>query len=62
MPTWARIWILCTGLVCFVALYAVANVIKYMWRWKEKGGADDLKKARWYLDYLIKEVEKPHVR
>ena len=25
---WARMWILCTGLVCFVALYAVARVIK----------------------------------
>lgn len=61
MPTWARMWILCTGLVCFESV-CTANVIKYMWRWKEKGGADDLKKARWYLDYLIKEVEKPHVR
>ena len=26
---WARIWILCTGLVCFVALYAVAREIKH---------------------------------
>jgi len=30
-----------------------ANSIKYLWRWKQKGGVDDLKKAKWYLDKLI---------
>ena len=35
-----------------------ANVIKYLWRWKFKNGLEDLKKAKWYLDYLIKEVSK----
>lgn len=30
-----------------------ANAIKYLWRWKQKGGAEDLRKARWYLDKLI---------
>lgn len=34
-----------------------ANAIKYLWRWKHKGGADDLKKARWYIDRLIEVVE-----
>lgn len=34
-----------------------ANAIKYLWRWKLKNGAEDLKKARWYLDRLIKHVE-----
>jgi len=29
------------------------NVIKYLWRWREKNGLEDLKKARWYLDRLI---------
>ena len=33
------------------------NVIKYMWRWKKKNGVEDLKKAKWYLEHLIKEVE-----
>ncbi len=33
--------------------YHIANVIKYCWRWKFKGGVEDLKKARWYLDRLI---------
>lgn len=32
------------------------NVVKYIARWKEKGGIEDLKKARHYLDKLI-EVE-----
>lgn len=30
-----------------------ANAIKYLWRWKLKNGAEDLRKARWYLDRLI---------
>lgn len=35
-----------------------ANVIKYIWRWKFKNGLEDLKKAKWYLDRLIKELEE----
>ena len=38
--------------------YFEGNVIKYVSRWREKGGIDDLKKARHYLDKLI-ELEKP---
>lgn len=34
------------------------NVLKYMCRWKKKNGLEDLKKARWYLDRLIENVEK----
>lgn len=34
-----------------------ANVLKYIWRWKRKNGLEDLKKARWYLDKLIKKLE-----
>lgn len=33
-----------------------ANVIRYVWRYEEKNGAEDLRKARWYLERLIKEV------
>jgi len=32
------------------------NAIKYLTRWREKGGIEDLKKARHYIDKLI-EVE-----
>lgn len=34
------------------------NIIKYVWRYKEKNGIEDLKKAKVYLDKLISEVEK----
>jgi len=30
-----------------------ANVIKYISRYRNKNGLEDLKKARWYLDRLI---------
>lgn len=35
-----------------------ANAIKYLWRWKEKGGVEDLEKSKWYIDRLIKKMEK----
>ncbi len=33
------------------------NAIKYICRWRDKGGIQDLEKARHYIDKLI-EVEK----
>jgi hypothetical protein len=33
--------------------YLEGNVVKYVTRYKEKGGVEDLKKARHYLDKLI---------
>jgi hypothetical protein len=33
------------------------NVVKYMWRWRDKGGVESLKKARWYLNKLIESAE-----
>lgn len=35
-----------------------ANAIKYLWRWKRKNGTEDLKKAVWYINRLIQEVEQ----
>lgn len=35
----------------------VANTIKYLWRYEEKNGLEDVKKAQWYLNRLIKELE-----
>ena len=29
------------------------NIIKYVTRYKDKSGIQDLRKARWYLDKLI---------
>lgn len=34
-----------------------ANAIKYLWRYEEKNGIEDVRKARWYIDRLIKELE-----
>lgn len=36
----------------------VGNIIKYVSRYKLKNGVEDLKKARWYLDNLIKIEEE----
>jgi hypothetical protein len=31
----------------------VANVIKYLWRYEDKGGKEDIEKAQWYLKKLL---------
>jgi hypothetical protein len=56
-----------TGIECIDAIeaatgdgyeyYLQGNIMKYVWRYRYKNGGEDLKKARWYLDKLIKEVE-----
>lgn len=33
------------------------NVLKYVCRWKKKGGLTDLRKAQWYLNRLIEQQE-----
>lgn len=33
--------------------FHAGNVVKYVARYKHKGGVEDLKKARWYLERLI---------
>jgi hypothetical protein len=33
--------------------YAEGNVIKYLTRWKDKGGIADLEKAKHYIELLI---------
>ena len=33
------------------------NILKYLWRWREKGVKQDLKKAQVYLNWLIEAVE-----
>ena len=37
--------------------YCVGNIVKYVCRYKHKNGVEDLKKAKWYLERLITEVE-----
>jgi len=37
--------------------YLEGNIIKYITRYKDKGGVEDLLKARAYLDRLVKKEE-----
>lgn len=37
--------------------FTIGNVIKYISRYKLKNGLEDLKKAKFYLDYIIKDLE-----
>lgn len=39
----------------------VANVIKYLWRYELKNGVEDVKKAQWYLNRLVSELESKPV-
>jgi hypothetical protein len=36
--------------------YLKGNCLKYLWRYEYKNGIEDLRKARVYLEWLIKEV------
>jgi hypothetical protein len=38
--------------------YLVGNLLKYLWRYEAKGGTEDVRKARWYLDRLLSELER----
>ena len=34
-----------------VGNFCLCNAFKYLWRYKHKGGAEDVQKAEWYLDH-----------
>ena len=35
--------------------FCEGNIVKYATRWREKGGVDDLRKIKHYVDFLIEE-------
>ena len=37
--------------------FCEGNIVKYIARWKAKNGIEDLKKARWYIDFLIESIK-----
>lgn len=37
--------------------FAIGNAVKYLWRYKNKNGIQDLKKAAWYINDAIKQLE-----
>ena len=41
-----------------IQVVCTANAIKYLWRWKMKNGIEDLKKANWYINHLIRVLEE----
>jgi DNA-directed RNA polymerase alpha subunit len=38
------------------------NIIKYVWRWRQKNGIEDLHKAKFYLNELIKSVQEQKLK
>lgn len=44
--------------VCF---FCLCNSFKYLWRFRNKNGEEDIKKARWYLDYVERSIERASV-
>lgn len=38
--------------------FCEGNIVKYITRWREKGGVEDLRKIKEYCDFLIKEEIK----
>lgn len=48
-----------TGDLEGIEAYDTGAIIKYICRWKEKNGVQDLEKAMWYLQHLIDHVRGP---
>lgn len=42
-----------TGELTGVEAFCIGNAIKYLSRWKDKGGKEDLRKAMWYIQRVI---------
>ena len=38
-----------------VKSFCILNAFKYIWRHNKKNGTEDLKKAKWYLDFILTE-------
>lgn len=36
----------------------VANIIKYLWRYEDKNGIEDVQKAKWYLEKLLEKLNE----
>lgn len=57
------------GIECIAALraalgdagfisYCNGAAMKYLWRWRHKGGAQDLRKANWYINAMLETLEQ----
>ena len=43
-----------------VVNFCICNALKYVWRYQNKNGIEDLHKANWYIDYVL--VKKKDTR
>ena len=42
--------------------FCLCNAFKYLWRYKNKNGAEDIDKAKWYLNYVQRDImEEKHI-
>lgn len=41
-----------------IEAFCVGNVVKYLYRYQQKGGVEDVKKAGWYLKKLVEVLKK----
>lgn len=41
-----------------IEAFCVGNAIKYLFRYENKNGLEDVKKAQWYINRLIQELEE----
>lgn len=41
--------------------FNIGNAVKYLWRFEHKGGLEDLKKAQWYLNDAVYQLENENV-
>lgn len=41
-----------------IEAFDTGNALKYLCRWAQKNGVQDLKKAKWYIEHLIAHIEK----
>lgn len=42
-----------------IEAFCVGNTFKYLWRFEEKNGLQDVEKAKWYIERLIQELKEP---
>ena len=42
--------------------FETGAAIKYLWRWKEKGGKDDLNKAIWFIRDMVSDIEEAELQ
>lgn len=47
-----------TSNLCGTEAFDTGNALKYILRWKEKNGKEDIEKAIWYLTHLKNHLEK----